>query len=315
MPRLLLLTAATIFLLGCAGDGAPPPTAPEPEAAAPGAWSNPQEAPGLHNLIEVAPGVWSGSQPEGPEAFDELARLGVRTILSVDGATPDVELAGARGMRYAHVPVRYSEITLEQRLAIARAMRDLEGPIYIHCHHGLHRGPAAAALGLVSLGQLTPDQGVTFMKLAGTASSYPGLYACVAGAGELTPEQIEVADIPPETAPVPAFAAAMAHVSRIDEHLDLVEAAGWQTPAEHPDLVPASEAGQLADILRVLSQRREPADQPEDFYTKLAASAAAAQALEDAIVAGAGAADLRARMGDLRTSCRDCHRVYRNRQW
>ena len=33
---------------------------------------------------------------------------------------------------------------------------------------------------------------------------------------------------------------------------------------DDPVLVPASEAGQLADILRVLSQRREPADQPED---------------------------------------------------
>ena len=47
----------------------------------------------LPNLIQVAHGIYSGGLPESPESFDELKKLGVQTILSVDGAKPDIEAA------------------------------------------------------------------------------------------------------------------------------------------------------------------------------------------------------------------------------
>jgi protein tyrosine phosphatase (PTP) superfamily phosphohydrolase (DUF442 family) len=272
----------------------------------------PRDLQGLHHVIEVAPGVFSGSEPTGEAGFAELARLGVRSILSVDGGRPDADAARAHGIRYAHVPVRYSEITLEQRLAIARAMRDLEGPVYVHCHHGLHRGPAAAAAGLVSLGALTAEEGVAFMRHAGTSSKYPGLYQCVNESAPLTSPQIELVAMPGEVAEVPAFAAAMAQVGRAEENLVLIAQAGWSSPMEHPDLAAASEAGQLADVLRVLTERREPADQPGEFYEWMAANARLAQELEDAVMAGEGAEGLSARLKAVGASCAACHAVYRN---
>ncbi len=322
------------LLAGCAGDPPTPadrsaeaPAAPDrgPErgtgresgrgsatAATPASFSAPRDLPGLHNVIEVAPGVFSGSEPQGEEAFAELRRLGVRSVLSVDGGAPDLEMAHAHDMRYAHVPIRYSEITLEQKLAIARAMDALEGPVYVHCHHGKHRGPAAAAAGLVSLGALSAADGVAFMKLAGTSSKYPGLYECVREAAPLTRAQIELVAMPGEVAEVPGFVAAMALVSRAFENLQVLEQSAWGPSAEHPDLAPASEAGQLADVLRVLTERREPAGEPDEFYEWMGANARLAQELEDAIVAGEDPQSLSARLKAIDASCAACHTVYRN---
>src|SRR5690606_19020075 len=87
--------------------------------------------------------------------------------------------------------------------AIARAIRDLPGPVYIHCHHGKHRGPAAAAAAAVNLGLVSPAEAVAFMKTAGTADSYAGLYACVMEADAATKTELDAApsDFPEHSGP------------------------------------------------------------------------------------------------------------------
>jgi len=99
----------------------------------------------LPNAVHVHAKVISGGQPDGEAAFQELHRLGVKTVISVDGAAPDLELAKKYGLRYVHLPHGYDGIPEPRVQELAKAVRDLEGPIYIHCHHGKHRSPAAAA--------------------------------------------------------------------------------------------------------------------------------------------------------------------------
>ncbi|HZW11399.1 MAG TPA: sulfur transferase domain-containing protein, partial [Phycisphaerales bacterium] len=135
-------------------------------------------APGLHNVFAVSKGVFSGSGPESEEAFASLAAMGVQTVVSVDGARPEIELAHAHGMRYVHVPIGYDGMGPEQVLGVAKAIESMPGPVYVHCHHGKHRGPTAAAVALVALGRMTNAQAAQFMKEAGTGQSYPGLWLC-----------------------------------------------------------------------------------------------------------------------------------------
>ena len=130
---------------------------------------------GLHNVQRWTPRVLSGSSPEGADGFATLRRLGVRTVLSVDGAPPEVELAARHGLRYVHLPVGYDGIAPAQLLRLTKAVRDLPGPVYVHCHHGKHRGPAAAAAALVGLGEMTPGDAVEGMKRSGTDPRYRGL--------------------------------------------------------------------------------------------------------------------------------------------
>src|SRR5215203_3182916 len=105
------VAAALLIGLGGIGWGAGDPAgeAPAvPPAGAPGGTPEPPrklDAPGIENLYRLTEGLYSGGQPEGEAGFAALKRLGVRTIISVDGARPDVETARRFGMRYVHLPV------------------------------------------------------------------------------------------------------------------------------------------------------------------------------------------------------------------
>lgn len=270
---------------------------------------------GVQNVFTVAPGVLSGSQPEGEAGFVELKRRGVKTIISVDGATPDTAAAWRHGMRYVHLPVAYHGIDRERQLELARAVRDLDWPVYIHCHHGKHRGPAAAASAVVGLGLLTPEQGVAFLHKAGTSESYPGLYACVRGFGRVSQAELDAASNEfPEAAPVPDFVGAMAQIDAAVEHLGEIRDAGWQAPAHHPDLIPLAEAGLLENRLRTLQDDPETAAHPADFTAMMKAAWEASRVLEAAIDRGAEDEVLTIRLAAISDSCKQCHVAYRNRR-
>lgn len=270
----------------------------------------------LHNIHRIGNGIISGSAPESDAAFDELASMGVKTVLTVDGGTPMIDAAHARGMRYVHIPAGYNGISKDQQLLIAKAVRDLPGPIYIHCHHGKHRGPAAAAGAAVQLGLMTPEQGVEFLRDAGTSPSYPGLFACVQDARPLEAhalDQVTAAAELPEVACVKGIVATMVEVDAVYDRLKDIQSAGWTVPKSHPDLVPAAEAGRLADLYRHLHDDAGTRAKPEDFAQRLSAAAAAAQKLEDQIVNHESPAQLTATFTLVGASCKDCHVKYRDK--
>ena len=64
----------------------------------------------------------------------------------------------------------------EERRELAKAVRDLDGPIYIHCHHGKHRSPAGAAVACVAAGSIAPENALGILQAAGTSKEYRGLY-------------------------------------------------------------------------------------------------------------------------------------------
>lgn len=135
-------------------------------------------AEGLHNLFRVSERLYSGSQPEGETGFESLKKLGIRTVISVDGARPEIELAHRQGMKYVHLPIGYDGIPRQTMLKLAKAAQILPGPIYIHCHHGKHRGPAAtAAIALCNDKTCRTGDAVKFMQQAQTDPKYKGLYA------------------------------------------------------------------------------------------------------------------------------------------
>lgn len=278
---------------------------------------NPQSHPAndnahapVHNIHRFK-GIISGSGPEGDAAFDQLASMGVRTIISVDGSAPDVERATARGMRYIHIPTTYATITDDQRLIIARAIRDLPGPVFIHCHHGKHRGPAAAAAALVTLGRATAGEAEAYMVTAGTAASYTGLYSCVRDAWVADAATLDsVPDDFPESQRPEGIVAAMVEIDLAAEHLAAIKAAAWRVPAHSPDLVPAAEAGRLVDALRASLEDPEVVDQ--DLRDRLDVAMRLASALEAAIVAGDAAEVLTERHHALAATCKDCHRLHRD---
>ncbi|MCB9867453.1 MAG: cytochrome c [Phycisphaerales bacterium] len=266
----------------------------------------------INNFLAVSDDLVSGAQPMTPADFDALADAGIRTIVSVDGAVPDAAAARSRGMRYVHLPIGYDGIKPDQRIELARALRDLPKPMYVHCHHGQHRGPAAAVVAAIGTHRLDCAQGKHLLEEVGTSPHYPGLWAAVADAHPLADAVMNTAPADfPERAEVGDFTAAMAAVDRAWDNLKAIQEADWNTPADHPDLVPLAEASRLADLFQHLPTDRTALGKPEDFQQMLFAAGTRATALEKSI-SDADPERSAAAFDALAQSCKECHSKYRN---
>ncbi len=270
---------------------------------------------GLESVLVLGRGVLSGSEPEGDAGFDTLASLGVRSVVSVDAARPDLEAAAARGMRYTHIPVRYEGFTGEQRLALAKALRELPRPLYIHCTSGKHRGPAAAVLGLICVGELEAAEGVELLRTAGTSEHYAELYDDISTAVRIPGINIDTLgpDELPEFAEVSGLGPTMVEIN--DAFADIRAAAdsGWRTPVDHPDLELKRIAPRLPALFRSLADDLDrPANAHVDagYRAMMREAAETASAFEAAI-----ASENWALVDELRSSvaqsCVRCHEAYR----
>ena len=278
----------------------------------------PIDMAGLHNVIHVSDNLYSGGRPEGIAGFESLKKLGIRTILSVDGARPEVDLAKKFGMRYVHLPIGYDGVSQDQALKLAKAVQDLPGPIYLHCHHGKHRSPAAAAAALFCLdANCTAAQAADIMKRAGTDPRYTGLLTAPKGLRRPTPIELDMATFEfPETAKIAVVAEAMVELDRRWDHLQAVRRAGWKTPKNHPDIDPAHEALLLVEQFRELARQPLVERRPSDFRRWLAEGERAATELEKALRVNkereinAEAAELA--FSSVRNGCSQCHAKYRD---
>ena len=202
----------------------------------------------LPNAIQIHSRVISGGLPEGDTAFKQLVDLGVKTIITVDGAKPDTETAKRHGMQYVHLPHGYDGIPERRAKELAKAVRDFDGPIYIHCHHGKHRSPVAASVACVGAGLIPPTSVSSVLTLAGTNRSYRGLYQSAGAAIRLGDNALNQLDVDyHETAQISAIAEAMVNIEQTHDHLQAIALAGWISPKSHPDLDPAHEALMLRE--------------------------------------------------------------------
>jgi protein tyrosine phosphatase (PTP) superfamily phosphohydrolase (DUF442 family) len=272
------------------------------------------ESKHLPNSYRLTDKVISGGQPDGEPAFAELKALGVKTIVSVDGAKPDVAAARKYGLRYVHLPHGYDGISDQRLKELAKAVRDLPGPVYIHCHHGKHRSPAAAAAACVSVGTLSSADALAVLKTAGTSSNYRGLYATVAGAKRLDASALDKLAVTfRETVDVPPLAEAMIAIEHIHDRLKSVAAAGWKAPPDHPDLDPPHEALLLKEQFTELLRTDAAMKQPAAFRALVRAGDAAAGELEAAL------RDMprdekraTAAFAKLTANCQSCHQKFRD---
>jgi len=267
---------------------------------------------GVHNAFRVTDKIFSGSQPEGEAAFAELAKLGVKTILSVDGSMPEIETARKYGLRYVHLPYGYDGVPTNRVVELTKLATSADGPFFVHCHHGFHRGPAAVAIMCEASEGWTPTRAEAWLHQAGTAADYPGLYRA---AREFTlPTATELAAVKsfPEFTKASSLVEAMV---AIDEHFTWLKAsqrAGWKAPPDHADIAPQQEATILWEQLRELGRSAETLQRSDDYRAKLTDAELAADALRTALKGLPNTNSVEAAFKQLNQSCSACHRKYRN---
>ncbi len=312
-PRPAVSLAALLAVGGCAVGG---PDEADPvsslEISAPGSdlHFSRIESPEVHRLLQLDEQLYSGAEPKTEAAFAALQDLGIRTVVSVDGARPKVDLASRYGMDYVQIPIGYDGISQEQAWAMVHVVRARPGPYYFHCHHGRHRGPAAAAIALRALTGADASAGSEVLLTAGTSENYPGLWRDVEAfqlppAGALLPELVAVATISD-------LASGMASMDRTWDQMKEIQAAEWASSAAHPDLDPHQVALILRQAFEAVRDSAEPdlAGQEafrDDLELGLEASALLEEALSEGNQEAAAAA-----YADVARSCKSCHSEYRN---
>ena len=265
-------------------------------------------SPLLDNLLKITDRVYCGGEPQNQDAFAQLAALGIKTVVSVDGAQPDIEEAHRHGLRYVHIPIGYDGIHENAGLSLARLVRDADGPFYIHCHHGRHRGPTAAAVACIAAGELDQKSALDVLQRAGTSKDYGGLWRAVE-TYRVPPNDAELPKLV-EVAEISSFLAAMAHIDRAYDNLKLCRDAGWVTPSNHPDLVPHQQALLLKEGFRESRRNLSDGFGPPIAHW-IADAENIAQNVEDALAANdqhTAAKEFRV----LAQSCTRCHERYRN---
>lgn len=274
----------------------------------------PIDLPGIHNVVAYTHNVYSGAGPQGDAGFASLRTMGIKTIISVDGAKPELDRAASQNLRYVHLPFGYDGVPQNRQLEIARAIRDLEHPVYIHCHHGKHRSAAAAASAMVTLGLITREQALARMKVSGTSPRYKGLYKDVRTAHQVTEVDLDAASNAfPTVWQTENMVDAMVAIDAAHDHLKKIAKANWQVPVTHPDLLPASEAGQLADLLRNLKDDEHVLKESHELAESLLQASSYASDLErQLLVDDLQSEKLDALLTRVTQSCRDCHARYRN---
>ena len=274
----------------------------------------------LPNAIQIHPKVISGGKPDGDLAFRELKELGVQTVISVDGVKPDLPLAAQYGLRYVHLPHGYDGIPHDRVKELAKAVLDLDGPIYIHCHHGKHRSPAAAIAACITAGMIEPSSPATILKFAGTSENYRGLYASVSNAKKADPQELKAikADFP-ESATLPPMAEAMVAIEHTHDHLKQISAAGWKSLPKHPDIDVEHEALLLTEHFAEMLRMPIVAEKSDRFVALLRDSETKSKELESAIRAwnNAGAAtpvpkSIVEPFERVSANCIICHRAFRD---
>lgn len=275
----------------------------------------------LPNCVRVHAKVFSGGQPDGEAGYRELQAIGIKTVISVDGAVPDVETAAKYGLRYVHLPHGYDGISAARAKELAKGVRDLEGPIYLHCHHGKHRSPAAASVACVTAGFMQSADAQEVLELAGTSLNYRGLYQSVKIAVPVDASELDrlVVDFRAKV-DVPPIAEAMVGLERIHDHINAIATAGWRAPDDHPDLDPAYEAlllrEQFTELLRIDYVQQQSAE----FRNLLQDSELAAEEMERGLRHNSQGLSREERptellaglMHRISRNCQQCHEKFRD---
>ncbi|HBP54590.1 MAG TPA: hypothetical protein DD687_01415 [Verrucomicrobiales bacterium] len=252
--------------------------------------------------------IYVGAEPDALSDFVALKQRGVATIVSVDGAKPNLQLARRFGMNYVHIPIGYDGVGEDQSRSLVRVAREAKRPIYVHCHHGRHRGPTAAALICLEDGAVTVNRALSLMNKSGTSKDYAGLWESIS-AFESPSDDVQL-PVLFETYPLNDLVSTMAKMDRILDGLKQSEAIGWQTPQHDPDQNPA----QMALLMR--EWFHELARNPQEGHAlrmreQLHHAEKISRDLENALKVGNSNA-ITSSFGQLKQSCSQCHSSYRD---
>lgn len=119
-----------------------------------------------------------------PEAWPELAKLGVKTVIDLRRVDEHDTVAEARaveaaGMRYVNVPMKGVVAPSEEQIAKVLALMHSEGKVFVHCKRGADRTGAVIACYRIEHHCWAPKQALSEAKSLGMRWTQMGLKSYV----------------------------------------------------------------------------------------------------------------------------------------
>ena len=247
---------------------------------------------------QLTPDLLVGPRPSR-EQIEELVALGIKKVISVDALPPESNLWG-ESIQVRHLPLGYSDLLRTHQLRLARELSIDPIRTYIHCHHGKHRGPAAALAALRNLGQLDQAEATTWLDRCGV--DYQGLRQAVHNAQPQSSENIQAAMPLEEIVATGSLSRLMAEIDQVWDRLKKVP-----SPGDPDARTQKEDAAHLVDLFRMSSESAGPVDPA--YPKQMQEAIDLATKLESQLQDGQDAPQLRAA---LRSSCRTCHRAFRD---
>lgn len=157
-----VLAAAVLmafFSLGCMVSR---PLCPRPDS-----WAAPVSVEGVPNLFRVSENLYRSAQPTR-EGFRNLAKMGIRTVVTFRGGHADRALTEGAGLTLVEIPMPDIRPETGQVVQLLKILRDdSRSPVLVHCLKGADRTGAMIAAYRITLEGWTKDEAIDEMTGGG----------------------------------------------------------------------------------------------------------------------------------------------------
>lgn len=124
------------------------------------------------NFCEIAPGVYRSNQPTH-ERWEEYAKLGIKTVINLRGASPDRPHYLFEVESLEKLGIKRLDIKLFARAAppvasineLLHAFRTIERPFLMHCKSGADRAGLASVLYMLLMEKASPAEARKMLSL------------------------------------------------------------------------------------------------------------------------------------------------------
>jgi len=131
-------------------DAAQNPDSPEVQKALKTGKAVRMDLAGCPNLHKVSETLYRGAQPT-QEGFENLKKLGIKTVINLRDHHSDEKLLPADGLHYVPIPIDTWDVKNQTVVDFLRTASDPNAaPVFVHCQHGADRtGTMVAAYRMV----------------------------------------------------------------------------------------------------------------------------------------------------------------------
>jgi tyrosine-protein phosphatase SIW14 len=132
----------------------------------PAHWAQPVASNALHNWYRLNADVYRSEQPTR-QGFEEIRKMGIRTILNLRSERSDASLVEGLGLRLVEIPMEAGRFGEDEIVRALTAIQTAEKPVLVHCQYGSDRTGVVMAMYRIVFEGWTKEDALAELKGGG----------------------------------------------------------------------------------------------------------------------------------------------------